>query len=74
MLPVKTAAAISRKVHAYVNSASQDPRYIDWNQEIDAHLIDLGWKLKPETYIDGLDCQFIGQLAKTIRCNAIKIY
>ena len=76
MLTVKTATAISRKVLSAVNRAKQDPRYVDWNQEIDAHLrkVGLGWKLKPDTYIDGLDCQFIGQLAKTIQCKAIEIY
>ena len=66
---------IARKVHASVNRSS-DPRSIDWNDRIDALLSDLGlgWKLKDGTYIDGLDCQFIGALAKTVRANAVEKY
>lgn len=72
-ITVATATSIARKVHASVNRAS-DPRTIDWNDRIDALLADvgLGWKLKHATYIDGLDCQFIGQLAKTIRASAVE--
>ncbi len=72
-ITVATATSIARKVHASVNRAS-DPRTIDWNDRIDALLaeVGLGWKLKPATYIDGLDCQFIGDLAKTIRASAIE--
>ena len=64
---------IARKVHVSVNRSS-DPRSINWNDRIDALLseVGLGWKLKECTYIDGLDCQFIGALAKTIRLNAIE--
>ena len=66
---------IARKVHASVNHSS-DPRNIDWNDRIDALLADLGlgWKLRDGTYIDGLDCQFIGALSKTIRANAVEKY
>ena len=73
MTTIKQATAVARKIHASVNR-SQDPRTIDWNDRIDALLSDigLGWKLKPATYIDGLDCQFIGALAKTIRSNAVE--
>ena len=71
-LTVKQATHVARKVHASVNRAS-DPREVDWNDRIDALLadIDLGWKLQ-HVYIDGLDCQFIGSLAKTIRANAVE--
>ena len=71
-ITVATATSISRKIHASVNRAS-DPRSIEWNDRVDALLADvgLGWKLKTGTYIDGLDCQFIGALAKTIRLNAV---
>ena len=72
-ITIKEATRIARKVHASVNRAS-DPRDVDWNDRIDALLagIDLGWKLRQGTYIDGLDCQFIGSLAKTIRSNAVE--
>ena len=72
-LTIKQSTSIARKVHASVNR-SADPRAVDWNSRIDALLsdIDLGWKLRQGTYIDGLDCQFIGALAKTIRANAIE--
>jgi len=74
-ITVKEATSIARKVHASVNRAS-DPRSIEWNDRVDALLSDvgLGWKLKQGTYIDGLDCQFIGSLAKTIRLSAIEKY
>lgn len=72
-ITVATATDIARKVHASVNRAG-DPRSVDWNDRIDALLaeVGLGWKLQPATYIDGLDCQFIGELAKTIRASAIE--
>jgi hypothetical protein len=71
-ITIKEATSIASKVHASVNRAS-DPRNVDWNDRIDALLADLGlgWKLRQGTYIDGLDCQFIGSLAKTIRANAV---
>jgi hypothetical protein len=74
-ITVKAATSIARKVHASVNRAT-DARDVDWNDRVDALLagIDLGWKLKQGTYIDGLDCLFIGALAKTIRANAVEIY
>ena len=72
-ITVKEATNIARKVHSSVNRAA-DPRNVNWNDRIDALLakIGLGWKLRQGTYIDGLDCQFIGSLAKTIRANAIE--
>lgn len=72
-ISVQQATQIARKVHASVNRAS-DPRTVEWNDRIDALLADvgLGWKLKIGTYIDGLDCQFIGSLAKAIRTAAIE--
>jgi hypothetical protein len=71
-ITIKEATRIARKVHASVNRAS-DPRDVDWNGRIDALLaeVGLGWKLH-NTFIDGLDCQFIGSLAKTIRANAVE--
>jgi len=46
----------------------------DVNAQIDGHLADvgLGWKLKDGTYVDGIDCQFIGKMAKTIRAAAVE--
>lgn len=72
-ITVKEATNIARKVHSSVNRAA-DPRNVDWNDRIDALLakIGLGWKLRQGTYIDGLDCLFIGSLAKTIRANAVE--
>ena len=72
-ITIKEATRIARKVHASVNRAS-DPRIVDWNDRIDELLADLGlgWKLRQGTYIDGLDCQFIGSLTKTIRANAVE--
>jgi len=72
-LTIAESTGIARKVHASVNRSS-DPRNIDWNDRIDALLVDvgLGWRLQDGTYIDGLDCQFIGALSKTIRANAVE--
>ena len=74
-ITINEATRIARKVHASVNRAS-DPRDVDWNGRIDELLADigLGWKLSHGTLIDGLDCQFIGALAKTIRANAVQKY
>jgi len=74
-LTIKTSQNIARKVLKYTKSA-KDSRYFDMNAQIDGHLaeIGLGWRLKIGTYIDGLSCQFIGELAKDIRLNAIEKY
>jgi hypothetical protein len=66
---------IARSVIKYLHSGL-DPRYIDVNAQIDGWLADvqLGWKLKPGTYIDGVSCEFIGALARDIRANAIEKY
>lgn len=74
-ITIAESQSIARKVHASVNRSS-DPRSVDWNDRIDALLADLGlgWKLRHGTYIDGLDCQFIGALAKTVRANAVEKY
>ena len=70
-----TSTRIARLVLKYLNSGI-DPRIIDINAQIDGWLaeVQLGWKLKPGTYIDGVSCQFIGVLAKDIRNNAIEKY
>ena len=70
----KTATKIARLVLKYCHSV--DPRTVNINDQIDGHLaeIDLGWKLKDNTYIDGLACEFITVLAKDIRNNAIEKY
>ena len=74
-LTIKTSQNIARKVLKYTKSGI-DPRYFDMNLQIDGHLaeIGLGWKLKSGTYIDGLSCQFIGELAKDIRLNSTEKY
>lgn len=72
-ITIQKSQNIARKVHASVNRSS-DPRSINWNDRIDALLseVGLGWNLKEGTYIDGIDCQFIGSLSKTIRLNAVE--
>ena len=74
-ITIAKSTQIARAVHASVNRAS-DPRAIEWNDRIDSMLseVGVGWKLKAGTYIDGLDCQFIGALAKTIRAAATQKY
>ena len=51
-----------------------DPRTINIEDKIDAHLknVGFGWKLKEGTYIDGLACNSIKILAHDIRLNAIE--
>ena len=51
-----------------------DPRTINIEDQINGYLknIDLGYKLKPGTYIDGLACHSIKILAHDIRLNAIE--
>lgn len=70
-ITIAESRSIARKMHMSVNRAS-DPRNIDWNARVDDLLagLGLGWRLEPTTFIDGLDCQFIGSLAKTIRLHA----
>lgn len=74
-ITIAESTKIARGVLAYLNSGV-DPRTVDMNDQINGHLakIGLGWKLKDRTYIDGVDCQFIGVLAKTIRASAIEKY
>jgi hypothetical protein len=74
-ITIAQSKRIARGVIRYANSVGYS-RSIDFNAQIDGHLseIGLGWILKSGTYIDGLDCQFIGALSKTIRANAISIY
>jgi hypothetical protein len=74
-ITVEQSRKIARGVLAYINSGA-DPREIDLEDQVNGHLskVGLGWKLKPGTYIDGLDCQFIGAMAKTIRAAAIEKY
>lgn len=71
----KNATKIARLVLKYCHSGV-DPRTIDMNDQIDGHLaeIDLGWRLKDNTYIDGLACEFITVLSKDIRNSAIEKY
>ena len=72
-ITIAESTKIARGVLAYLNSGI-DPREVDMNDQINGHLkeIGLGWELKAGTYIDGLDCQFIGAMAKTIRAAAIE--
>jgi hypothetical protein len=72
-ITIQQSQEVARKVHASINRAS-DPRFENWNDRIDAVLADIGtgWVLKSGTYIDGLDCQFIGSLAKTVRASAVE--
>ena len=72
-ITIAEANNIARRVIRYINSGI-DPRTINVNDQIDGHLADigLGWKLKNGVYFDGLDCQFIGAMAKAIRSSAIE--
>jgi hypothetical protein len=70
-----TSIRIARSVIKYLHSGL-DPRYIDVNAQIDGWLkeVGIGWKLRQNTYIDGVSCEFIGALARDIRANAIEKY
>ena len=70
-----SARKIARSVLKYLHSGI-DPMTVNIEAQIDGRLagIGIGWKLKPGTYIDGVACQFVGQLAKDIRSNAMEKY
>jgi len=72
-ITIAESTKIARGVIRHLNRV--DPRMCDVNAQIDGHLADigLGWKLKDGTYIDGIDCQFIGAMAKTIRAAAVEV-
>ena len=69
----KTANKIAKSVLAFLKSGL-DPRSVNIEDQIDAHLknVGLGWKLKEGTYIDGLACLSIKVMANDIRFNAIE--
>ena len=71
-ITIKDSKKIAKSVLTLLHRV--DPRTINIEEEIDAHLknIDLGYKLKPGTYIDGLACHSIKILAHDIRLNAIE--
>ena len=68
----KTANKIAKSVLTLLHRV--DPRTINIEDQIDAHLknVGLGWKLKEGTYIDGVSIQSIKQLAQDIRNSAIE--
>jgi hypothetical protein len=68
----KTSNKIAKSVLTLLHRV--DPRTINIEDQIDAHLknVGLGWKLKEGTYIDGLACNSIKILAHDIRLNAIE--
>ncbi|UOF82423.1 UNVERIFIED_CONTAM: hypothetical protein [Bacteriophage sp.] len=70
-----SARKIAKSVLRYLHSGI-DPTTVNIEAQIDGSLagIGIGWKLKPGTYIDGISCQFVGELAKDIRSNAIEKY
>ena len=70
----KTSNKIAKTVLTLLHRV--DPRTINIEDQIDAHLknVGLGWKLKEGTYIDGVSIQSIKQLAQDIRSNAIERY
>jgi hypothetical protein len=74
-ITINQSQRIARKVLAYLNSGL-DPRTINIEDQIEDWLADigLGWKLKPGTYIDGVDCQGIGAMSKSIRAAAVEKY
>ena len=68
----KTSNKIAKSVLTLLHRV--DPRTINIEDQIDAHLknVGLGWKLKEGTYIDGVSIQSIKQLSQDIRSNAIE--
>ena len=68
----KTSNKIAKSVLTLLHRV--DPRTINIEEEINAHLknINLGYKLKQGTYIDGLACNSIKVMANDIRSNAIE--
>ena len=68
----KTANKIAKSVLTLLHRV--DPRTVNIEDQIDAHLenVGLGWKLKEGTYIDGLACLSIKAMANDIRFNAIE--
>ena len=71
-ITIKDSKKIAKSVLILLHRV--DSRTINIEDQIDAHLknIDLGYKLKPGTYIDGVSIQSIKQLAQDIRSNAIE--
>ena len=71
-ITIKQAKHIAREVLKFLRR--NDPRTINIDDQINGHLkdIDLGWELKPSTYIDGLACNSIKILAHDIRNSAIE--
>ena len=71
-ITIKDSKKIAKSIVTLLHRV--DPRTINIEEQIDAHLknIDLGYKLKPGTYIDGLACNSIKILAHDIRLNAIE--
>jgi len=72
-ITLSTATRIARSVLVYRHSGI-DPRDVNMADEIDRQLAEngLGWALKEGVYIDGIACQFIGELARDIRLMAVK--
>jgi hypothetical protein len=72
-ITIAETTSIARKVLRYLNSGV-DPRTVNVEDQINSHLAEcgLGWKLKDNAYIDGIACQFVGQLAKDIRASAVE--
>lgn len=70
-----SARKIAKSVLKYLHSGI-DPMTVNIEAQIDGRLanIGIGWKLKTGTYIDGISCQFVGELANVIRSNASEKY
>ena len=68
----KTSNKIAKSVLTLLHRV--DPRTINIEDQIDAHLknVGFGWKLKEGTYIDWVSIQSIKQLAQDIRNRAIE--
>ena len=71
-LTIAASKKIARSVLVYRQSGI-DIRDVHMTDEIDSRLaeIGIGWKLKEGAYIDGIACQFIGELARDIRRMAV---
>ena len=71
-ITIKNSKKIAKSVLTLLHRV--DPRTINIEDQIDAHLknLGLGWKLKEGTYIDGIACHSIKILAHDIRLNAIE--
>ena len=73
-LTIREATSVARAINRIAHRLGNPPGF-DWNDRINDRLLNigLGFRLKESTFIDGLDCQFVKNLARTIRLNSEEI-